>query len=232
MRDNATIEAFRFELSSCDPLQDLHGSVLCGDDPRQMQGSVSEVNVSAETTAVSRALSGYDSTIPHNCSFSDNCSQTIETIAWWRHFSQHCRGEPMSPELQDRPVAGPEPSKARPPRFGDVCAELVGVTRTYSTVAGECHALADVDLEIRSGELLLIRGRSGSGKTTLIQVLTGIDVPTSGAVRYHRLGNHGPERWRSKRPRRAGLARRNGALPVSLPRDRSRLPVLPNCYRR
>lgn len=49
----------------------------------------------------------------------------------------------------------------------------------------EVTALADVDLAIRSGELIVILGPSGSGKSTLLNLIGGLDRPTHGHV-YHR----------------------------------------------
>jgi putative ABC transport system ATP-binding protein len=57
-----------------------------------------------------------------------------------------------------------------------------GLTRVFKTPAGDVTAVADVDLEVASGELVVIRGRSGSGKTTLLTMLGGLDRPTSGRV--------------------------------------------------
>lgn len=59
---------------------------------------------------------------------------------------------------------------------------LERVSKAYDTPAGAFHALSDVDLQIRRGDLVAIVGRSGSGKTTLIHLLTGIDRATSGSV--------------------------------------------------
>jgi putative ABC transport system ATP-binding protein len=57
-----------------------------------------------------------------------------------------------------------------------------GVTRVFKTPAGDVTAVDGVDLEVSSGELVVIRGRSGSGKTTLLTMLGGLDRPTSGRV--------------------------------------------------
>jgi putative ABC transport system ATP-binding protein len=57
-----------------------------------------------------------------------------------------------------------------------------GVTRVFKTPAGDVRAVDGVDLEVASGELVVVRGRSGSGKTTLLTMLGGLDRPTSGRV--------------------------------------------------
>lgn len=49
-----------------------------------------------------------------------------------------------------------------------------GVTKTYGHDNAAVQALRGVDLEVRSGELLMLVGPSGCGKTTLISVLAGV----------------------------------------------------------
>jgi putative ABC transport system ATP-binding protein len=61
--------------------------------------------------------------------------------------------------------------------------ELRRAARRYATPLGEFHALAAVDLTIAAGELIAVVGRSGSGKSTLVNLIAGIDRPTSGSVR-------------------------------------------------
>ena len=71
---------------------------------------------------------------------------------------------------------------------GVLTADPVFVVRALTKVYGEgevaVHALRGVDLELRSGELLVLLGASGSGKSTLLNILGGLDVPTSGFVQF------------------------------------------------
>jgi len=61
--------------------------------------------------------------------------------------------------------------------------------KTYGMGEVLVHALRDVDLDIHRGEFIVLLGPSGSGKSTLLNILGGLDVPTSGEVRFadHRL---------------------------------------------
>ncbi len=61
-------------------------------------------------------------------------------------------------------------------------AETRGVTREFRSGGGSVRALRGVDLRIRPGEFVALRGRSGSGKTTLLNILIGLDNPTEGQV--------------------------------------------------
>ena len=60
--------------------------------------------------------------------------------------------------------------------------QLTGVTKTYQKGRGTVQALRGVDLEINDGEFLAIQGPTGHGKTTLLQMLGGLDRPTSGSI--------------------------------------------------
>lgn len=59
-----------------------------------------------------------------------------------------------------------------------------GVSKVYHMGEVEVTALHEVDLDLFSGEFIVLLGPSGSGKSTLLNILGGLDVPTSGTVRY------------------------------------------------
>ncbi len=62
--------------------------------------------------------------------------------------------------------------------------ELSGVEKTYRTGKVEYRALRGVDLEVGAGELVAVTGPSGSGKSTILNMITGIDRPSSGTVTF------------------------------------------------
>jgi putative ABC transport system ATP-binding protein len=62
--------------------------------------------------------------------------------------------------------------------------ELSKVIKTYHTGRNDVAALQGVDLTISDGEWLAIQGPTGHGKTTLLQMLGGLDRPTSGSVAF------------------------------------------------
>ena len=78
-----------------------------------------------------------------------------------------------------RPAA--RPSGATQPRTPQLI-ELRKVVKTYQSTAGAFTALKGIDLQIAPGEFVAVIGKSGSGKSTLINMITGIDRPSSGEV--------------------------------------------------
>ena len=60
--------------------------------------------------------------------------------------------------------------------------KLTQVTKDYPKGRATVHALRGVNVEIADGEWLSIQGPTGHGKSTLLQLLGGLDRPTSGSV--------------------------------------------------
>jgi len=56
--------------------------------------------------------------------------------------------------------------------------------KIYEVGETQVHALRGVDLEISTGETLVLLGPSGSGKSTLLNIVGGLDRPTSGELWY------------------------------------------------
>jgi putative ABC transport system ATP-binding protein len=80
---------------------------------------------------------------------------------------------------------------------------LADVVKTYDTGEVPFTALRGINLDVGEGEFIGLIGKSGSGKTTLINMITGIDRPTSGEVvidgtPVHRLNENQLAVWRGK----------------------------------
>ncbi|MEP1095124.1 MAG: ABC transporter ATP-binding protein [Cyclobacteriaceae bacterium] len=63
--------------------------------------------------------------------------------------------------------------------------KLENIDKLYASAGGDVLALKNSNLEISSGDNVVIVGKSGSGKSTLLNIISGIDRPTSGRVEVH-----------------------------------------------
>ena len=83
-------------------------------------------------------------------------------------------------------MSEPEAAPGAGPRLavgsGRLMVTASGVSRTFGTGRVAVQALTDVSFSIRQGQLVALCGRSGSGKTSLLNIVGGLDVPTSGTV--------------------------------------------------
>ena len=62
--------------------------------------------------------------------------------------------------------------------------KLTGVSKLYQKGRLTVPAVRDLDLVIEDGEWLAVQGRTGHGKTTLLQLLGGLDRPTTGIIDF------------------------------------------------
>ncbi|NPV85070.1 MAG: ATP-binding cassette domain-containing protein [Anaerolineae bacterium] len=81
--------------------------------------------------------------------------------------------------------------------------QLNQVVKTFKNAAGEFTVLKGIDLDFYRGEFVGVIGKSGSGKSTLINMITGIDRPTSGevfvgGVAVHKLTENQMAIWRGR----------------------------------
>ena len=90
----------------------------------------------------------------------------------------------MATALRTRP-SGPVATERVAAAEVPIVLELRGVGKVYRMGEVEVHALRSVDLALRAHELVVLLGASGSGKSTLLNILGGLDVPTTGVVRFH-----------------------------------------------
>jgi putative ABC transport system ATP-binding protein len=81
--------------------------------------------------------------------------------------------------------------------------DLQAVVKEYQGLAGDVVALKSIDLQVDSGEFLVVTGKSGAGKTTLVNMITGLDRSTSGqiwvaGIPVHLLGADKAAGWRGQ----------------------------------
>ena len=96
----------------------------------------------------------------------------------------------------------PAPPEAEP-RPRQPLVEMDQIVKNFHSPAGDFLALKGVSVNFYPGEFVSIVGRSGSGKSTLANMITGIDHPTSGAVRIngtaiHQLKEGQMSSWRGR----------------------------------
>jgi len=111
------------------------------------------------------------------------------------HVAQLQREAPTTPGLPPRTVrfAGPAFEKSaeesRRALAAEVFLEVDGVTKIFRSRQGfrqtETLAVDDVSFQLRRGMVTALVGQSGSGKSTLARLITGVDRPTSGSIRFH-----------------------------------------------
>jgi len=97
--------------------------------------------------------------------------------------------------------SGPPRGRGRPSQ--DELIALRAVVKEFETAAGPFQALRGIDLTVGAGEFVAVIGKSGSGKSTLINMIAGIDHPSSGEVvvdgtAVHRLAEGPLATWRGR----------------------------------
>jgi putative ABC transport system ATP-binding protein len=81
--------------------------------------------------------------------------------------------------------------------------QLRQVVKQYQGKASAVIALKGIDLRVNAGEFVAVLGKSGAGKTTLVNMVAGIDRPTSGEIdvagtAVHALGEDDRAAWRGR----------------------------------
>lgn len=81
--------------------------------------------------------------------------------------------------------------------------ELKSVRKGFTSSAGTFNALNGINLTVDNGEFVAITGKSGSGKSTMMNIISGIDRPTSGEIfvgnkAIHSMRENEIAKWRSR----------------------------------
>ena len=61
--------------------------------------------------------------------------------------------------------------------------QIQNLTKTFNLPKRKVEVLRDIDLDIKEGQFILIFGPSGCGKTTLLNLILGLETPTSGKLK-------------------------------------------------
>lgn len=74
--------------------------------------------------------------------------------------------------------------------------ETHDLSKSFSGFGGGINVLKGIDFRVYTGESVSIRGESGSGKTTLLNVISNLEKPDSGTVKWegHNILNNNPNR--------------------------------------
>lgn len=67
----------------------------------------------------------------------------------------------------------------------ELILEAKGIVRSFPVGDQELTILKGVDLQIKKGSLVMLKGRSGSGKTTFLNIIGGLDLPNAGEVVFN-----------------------------------------------
>lgn len=63
-----------------------------------------------------------------------------------------------------------------------IIIRVVNLNRSFGTGSAKVDVLKNIQLSFEEGKLTILRGRSGSGKTTLLNLLSALDLPSSGEI--------------------------------------------------
>jgi predicted ABC-type transport system involved in lysophospholipase L1 biosynthesis ATPase subunit len=77
---------------------------------------------------------------------------------------------------------------------GAALLEATGLHKSFLSGERRLEVLRGVDLAVAAGESVSIRGESGSGKSTLLNLLSGLDAPDAGELRWEGVATLPPER--------------------------------------
>lgn len=69
--------------------------------------------------------------------------------------------------------------------------EIINLSKTYYSSTNETKALDNININVEEGKIYGVLGPSGCGKSTLFNILTNLEKPTSGNIKYNKQINIG-----------------------------------------
>ncbi|AZK46916.1 ABC transporter ATP-binding protein [Paenibacillus lentus] len=101
------------------------------------------------------------------------------------HHDQLDEAEPGQEEIAATNVSTTEPGDIeKSVDSSETILSVREVHRMFPVGGTELHVLKGINMEVRSGQLVMLKGRSGSGKTTLLNMLGGLDQPSKGEILF------------------------------------------------
>ncbi|WP_234414189.1 ABC transporter ATP-binding protein [Paenibacillus sp. CAA11] len=92
------------------------------------------------------------------------------------------QAESLNTGSQEAAVAAMEEKAALPEADHEPILSVREVHRSFPVGSTTLHVLKGINMEVRPGQLVMLKGRSGSGKTTLLNMLGGLDQPSQGEI--------------------------------------------------
>jgi ABC-type sugar transport system ATPase subunit len=92
--------------------------------------------------------------------------------------------DPFTPPPADRPPSSALSKGTSDGAIAPSASEVLLLVDNVSKWFGAVHAVTDVTIWARSGEITAIVGDNGAGKSTLIKCISGVHAPTSGQIMF------------------------------------------------
>ncbi len=112
---------------------------------------------------------------------------------------------PAGSDGHDLPTQVTQPAKATPGGSNgrERLVQVIDLVKSFPVGGGQITILKGLSFDVKAGEFVSVVGPSGNGKSTLLNMLTGIDRPTSGQVivtgqLVHKMSENQLAAWRGK----------------------------------
>lgn len=100
-----------------------------------------------------------------------------------RNFSNTVKIPDISLELSKEKLNAP--FVLQPPKNKEALISVQSLTKSFGKGKKKLVAINNVSINFNKNENVALLGANGAGKTTLVEIVAGINLPTSGKVEYH-----------------------------------------------